>query len=446
MNKTTLWKTVLAQLQVDLSPAIFKTWFVQTKLLGLKDGIAEIGCPSYAKNRLEERYYAQIKKVLDGLTKQKNELVFKVDTSIKVDKNKDLGPLFIPENQKTREPERQSGLFPQYTFANFIVGSNNNLAHAVASAIAEKPGKVYNPFFLHSRVGLGKTHLIQAIGNRIRKRSPRLKVIYCTGESFANELIDAIRSGDRSRSGKFRKKFRGADVWLIDDVQFIAGREATQEEFFHTFNALYLSQKQIVLTSDRPPREISKLEERLSSRFQGGMIADMQLPDLDVRAAILRLKRDQAKLDVPNEAIDFVAGAITSNIRDLEGAFLQIVTTAQGRGEEITLELAREILGQNRLAQEKKVTSRRIIEEVCTYYALKPRDLRGPRRPKNLALARQVAMYLMRTLGKMPLAEIGEVLGGRDHTTVMHGVEKIENLLPGNKQLGEQIRVIESQF
>ncbi len=447
MNQEKIWKAVLAQLEVDLSPAIFKTWFKETALVKIEDGVAEVSCPTYAKKRLEERYYGQIKKALDSVTHQKNELVLKTSVTSKP-KNKDqetvnnYGPLFKPKQKRNSS----TGLFPQYTFETFVVGPNNNLAHAVARAVVENPGKTYNPFFLHSRVGLGKTHLIQAIGNAIKEKHSDLRIVYCTGESFTNELLDAIRRGDRAESGKFREKFRKSDVWLIDDAQFIAGKESTQEEFFHTFNALYLDQKQIVLTSDRPPQEIARLEERLSSRFSGGMITDMQAPNLDVRVAILRSKRDREGLEVPNEVIDLIAESIPSNIRELEGAFMRVAAIARSQQKAITVDLAKKALGGIKQEKEEKLTAGDIIREVCSYYSVNLKDIKGPRRPKNLALARQVAMYLLRSKADLPFMEIGDVLGGRDHTTIMYGVGKIKNLMDENAKFRGEIRTLESRL
>ncbi len=447
MNQKKIWKAVLAQLEVDLSPAIFKTWFKDTDLEKIEDGVAEVTSPSYAKKRLEERYYSQIKRALDSVTHQKNEIVFKTPVGRKAPKKEtknsgNYGPLFKPKQKKNNN----TGLFPQYTFETFVVGPNNNLAHAVAKAVVEKPGETYNPFFLHSKVGLGKTHLIQAIGNAIQKKHPELRIVYCTGESFTNELLDAIRRGDRAQSGKFREKFRKSDVWLIDDVQFIAGKESTQEEFFHTFNALYLDQKQIVLTSDRPPREIARLEERLSSRFAGGMITDMQAPNIDMRVAILRSKRDREGLEVPNEVIDLIAESIPSNIRELEGAFMRVAAFARSQQKPITIDLAKKALGGIKQEKEEKLTAGDIIREVCSYYSVNLKDIKGPRRPKNLALARQVAMYLLRSKADLPFMEIGDVLGGRDHTTIMYGVDKIADMMNENAKFRGEIRTLESRL
>ncbi len=442
MTNQQLWEVTLAELELNLSEGNFKAWFSQTSILKNENRLIEIGCPTtYSRDRLEQRHYHQVKKVLDRLTNQENELIFSVDTSPKLPE-KPFGPLF----EEKKEPQKGMGLFQNYTFENFVIGNCNNLAHAVALAVAQNPGKAYNPVFFYSGVGLGKTHLVQAIGNEIIKKRQDLSVLYCTGESFTNELLDSIQSGVRKTTANFRDKFRTVDVLLIDDIQFIAGREKTQEEFFNTFNALYMNKKQIILTSDRPPREIAKLEDRLSSRFVGGMIADMQAPDMDVRVAILRNKARTLKIIVPDEVIDTIAEGVKTNIRELEGTFNQVLTYAKAQRLELTPEAVIKILGDNFKKQKTVATPKKIIKTVCTYYTIKPGDLTGKKRLKEIVRPRQVAMYLLKNLTELPLVQIGDLLGGRDHTTVMHGVSKIEKLLEENIQIREQVGVVKQQI
>lgn len=441
MTDQELWEAALAELELNLSEPNFQTWFFQTSILKRENRLIEIGCPtSYSRARLEQRHYHQVKKVLDRLTKQENELVFVVDTSPKLPE-KPLGPLF-----EEKRPKKGIGLYESYTFEKFVVGNCNNLAHAVALAVAKKPGRAYNPVFFYSGVGLGKTHLIQAIGNDVSENHQNLSVLYCTGESFTNELLDAIQSGQRQKTARFREKFRKTDVLLIDDIQFIAGRETTQEEFFHTFNALFMDKKQIVLTSDKPPREIAKLEDRLSSRFVGGMIADIQAPDLDIRAAILRNKAQVLKVAVSDEVIDTIAKGVETNIRELEGTFHQVLTYAQTQKVELTPEVVMEILGENFKKNKMVTTPQKIIDTTCVYYAIKQKDLKGKRRLKEVVRPRQITMYLLRDLTELPLTQVGDLLGGRDHTTVMHGVEKIRKLMGENLQVREQVNVIKQQI
>jgi chromosomal replication initiator protein len=352
-------------------------------------------------------------------------------------------PLFAHPQEKLPESDtgraagpttgNGTGLSARYIFENYLMGPNNQLAYAVAKAVAERPGESYNPLFLHSGVGLGKTHLMQAIGNKIAADKPQLKVVYSTGEAFMNELIEAIQTSKgrgQYTINKFRSKFRTADVLLIDDVQVIAGTESTQEEFFHTFNTLYMAQKQIVLTSDRPPRDFTKLEERVRSRLGSGMIVDIKPPDLDMRIALLRNKRDEAKDSIQNDALDVIALAVSNNIRELLGAYIQVVTSAKNAGVEPTKEFVAAELGQ-RIAsdQRRPVNLQQILRAVCSYYSVKIDDVKGHRRTKDLVGPRHIAMYLIYDLTKTPYMSIGDFLGGRDHTTILHGVRKVEDEL-----------------
>jgi chromosomal replication initiator protein len=308
------------------------------------------------------------------------------------------------------------------------MGSNNRLAFSIAQAVAENPGRVYNPFFIYSGVGLGKTHLMQAIGNKVLEKDPKKKVLYCTSETFTNELIDILRGRKPNQTTtKFREKYRHVDVLIIDDIQFLAGKESTQEEFFHTFNALYMSQKQIVIASDRPPRDFKNIEERITSRFGSGIIADIQRPDLETRIAILRNIREIEKQDVSDEALNFVAQVMDTNIRELEGAYRSVWTFALNRpGQKIDENLAREALGQMvKASRLKPVNLNQILKVVSTYFGVTMTDVKGKRRTKELVIPRHIAMYLMYEMTQTPYMSIGEFLGGRDHTTVMHGVDKV---------------------
>jgi len=403
MDKDTLWKTALARLEIDLSPVNFKTWFAGTEVLKKNGAVLVIGCPtSYIKDRLERYYQAQIKHTLDELSGENTNLVFKVQANNRP-AEKSFGPLFKEDKATYSTRAEKSGLFPQYTFENFVVGNNNNLAFAVAQGIVEEPGKRHNPFFIYSKVGLGKTHLIQAIGNEILKKHPHLKVLYTTSENFTNKLIQAIQN---RTTNSFKQKFRTVDVLLIDDIH--------------------------------------KLEKRLSSRFGSGMIADMQSPDVDVRLAILRKKQELANLEISDDVLSFIAETVPSNIRELEGALNRIITVAQTKNSQPNLKMAEEILGQ---APEKEPPApERIVSEVCTYFALKQKELRGRRRPARIARPRQVAMYLLRNLTDMSLTEIGDILGGRDHTTIIHGVKTIEKAVSEDLGIREQIQVIKTQI
>lgn len=435
----TLWQTVLADLQIDVSETVFKSILNLTTPLKKEGRILEIACPTlFNKERLEERYYGQIQRVLEKITGERHELVFIVQSSPKTPSPTPLGPLF--EKKLTTgnlEKNHAGGLSPRYTLGTFIVGSTNNLAYAVAQGVIKEPGKIHNPFLVYADVGLGKTHLIQAVGNALLKEKPATKVVYCTSEDFTNELIFAVQT---KKTALFKNKFRTTDVLIVDDIQFFAGKDSIQEEFFHTFNALYHEQKQLVLSSDRPPQEIPKLEARLSSRFSCGMMADIQPPDYGTRVAILRSKRDHFHFDVPDDVLDLIAQQITRNIRELEGALKQIVTRALSEKRAVDQELAGVVLAKNyAAAAERKVAPAKILEAVCTYYNVDNKDLASPNRRKEIVGPRQITMYLLRQLTPTPLIQVGALLGGRDHTTILHGVEKIENEVRQNGKVRQDV-------
>ena len=329
-------------------------------------------------------------------------------------------------------------LNPKYTFDTFVVGSSNQFAHAAAQAVAESPSKTYNPLYIYGGVGLGKTHLMHAIGYRVRELNRHLRLCYLSSEKFMNELITAIRY-DQTMS--FRDKYRSIDVLLIDDIQFMAGKERTQEEFFHTFNALYDNQKQIVISSDCPPREIPTLEERLHSRFEWGLIADIQPPDLETKVAILRKKAELEKLELPDEVALFMAGKIRSNIRELEGSLVRLTALSSLRGEPINLGLAQEALKNIVDEQERSITIELIQRVVADNYNMKVADLKSKNNARSIAVPRQVAMYLCKTLTKASLPEIGREFGGKHHTTVLHSINKISELYA---QKGDFHRLINS--
>lgn len=437
-NPKEFWRAVLGQVELEISPMVYKSVVSRTQAETLSNTSVTILCEDdFVKKNLEKKYIDIVKQAVKNIAGQDLDLKVKVSVDKNgrdIKDNKDeMGPLFSSQKDPgvlLGEKRTKSNLSSKFTFENYIIGKNNNLAYAIATAVAEKPGELYNPVFVYSRVGLGKTHLLQAIGNRIIESKPGTRVIYTTGEAFTNELIEAIQSGKGKghyTANQFRDKFRKADVLLIDDVQFIIGRNSTQEEFFHTFNTLYLAGKQIVITSDRPPKDFTNLEDRITSRFSSGIIADIQNPDMEIRAAILRAKRDENKDFVPNDVINYIAERVESNIRELEGAYLQVITHAKANGLELTVEIASQVLGQTiKEKVTKNVNVNEILKAVCIYYSVKAQDLKGKRRNRELVIPRQVAMYLMKEITDMPFMTIGEFLGGRDHTTVMYGVDKIQ--------------------
>ncbi len=329
-------------------------------------------------------------------------------------------------------------LNPKYTFDSFVIGNSNRFAHAASLAVAESPAKAYNPLFIYGGVGLGKTHLMHAIGHYILHNNPKSQVVYVSSEKFTNELINSIKD---DKNVEFRNKYRNIDILLVDDIQFIAGKERTQEEFFHTFNALYEANKQIIISSDRPPKEIPTLEDRLRSRFEWGLIADIQAPDFETRMAILKKKADVEKLNIPNEVMVYIATKIKSNIRELEGALIRIVAFSSLTNKEISVDLASEALKDIISSKQTRQVTIDIIQEVvANYYNLKIEELKSARRTRNIAFPRQIAMYLSRKLTDMSLPKIGEEFGGRDHTTVIHAYEKISNNLKKDESLQNAIK------
>ena len=423
-----LWDAVLADMQVTLSEMEYGMWFKQTTAQIVGEVQIEIVCPSvYISDMLKKKYLSLIQNSVNRISKNSYDISFKVEAKHQNIEDKDRGPLF--SNAHSANNNSNNTLNPKFTFENYVMGANNRLAFSIATAVADNPGRIYNPFFLYSKVGLGKTHLMQAVGNRILQKNPDSKIIYATSETFTNELIENLQLGKskgKYTSNKFREKYRNVDVLLIDDIQFIAGKEATQEEFFHTFNTLHMAQKQIVLTSDRPPKDFTNIEERITSRFGMGIIADIQSPDIETRIAILRNKRDKNGDDMPNEVIDFIAENISTNIRELEGAYLQVITFARAVGQELNVKTASEAIGQSIRTAAKPVNLNQILKVVSNYYNVSISDIKSKKRTQELVTPRQMSMFLLYELTKTPYITIGELLGGRDHTTVIHGVKKVE--------------------
>ncbi len=452
MNKQKLWKIILEELKLSLSTANFNTWFKESRLVGFKNSgkkaMVRIGLANaFLKETVESRYREQIKEILERVVEKDCRLVFEVKRAKELKKQK-AGPLFEEtREEQTKKDEgmeeiiRAAFLRPDFSFENFAVSSTNQMAHAAAVAVAKSPGKAYNPLFLYGGVGVGKTHLTQAVGNEVLKTNPRKRFIYCMGEEFTNEIIEAIR---RKTTNAFKKKYRGVAMLLIDDVQFIAGKTTVQEEFFHTFNAVLRGGGQIVLTSDRPPEEISRLEERLRSRFEGGLIIDIQRPNFELRCAILLIKAKQRGLGLPMEAVQMVAANI-ENTRGLEGFLVRLLSETEARGVKITTELVSDLLGKTRKREgggKKLVSAKQWVAAVVRFYGVKFSFLKGSRRSKSIALPRHVLMYLLRNEAGLTLMEIGGLLGGRDHTTVMYGVEKITRLLPASEKLRREVEAI----
>ena len=363
-------------------------------------------------------------------------------------------PAEVSDNQLLSRPSdvdqqviQNANLNPRYTFDTFVVGANNNLAHAASLAVAESPGEIYNPLFIYGGVGLGKTHLMHSIGHFILKNNPKAKILYVTSEKFTNELIDAIRNKNNISTTEFREKYRNNDVLLIDDIQFIIGKESTQEEFFHTFNALYEAKKQIIISSDKPPKEIETLEERLRSRFEWGLTVDIQSPDYETRMAILRKKEELEGYNIDNEVIKYIATHVKSNIRELEGALTKIVALSKLNKREITTDLAEEAL-KDLISPggAREITPELIIQVVSEHFGITPADISSKKRNKEIVYPRQIAMYLCRTMTSTPLQGIGKCLGDRDHTTIIHGAEKITADLEKNESLRNTLEILKKKL
>jgi chromosomal replication initiator protein len=447
MDAKQVWRAALGELQVSLSPANFETWLRDTHLVEVDDQRFRIAVPNgFAKDWLDTRYRSLISQTLARVVGYSVQVEFVVATTGEaLVQAATAAPQPVRlETTRVGAPEGPAGgatyLNSRYTFSNFIVGSANRLAHAASLSVAERPGHAYNPLFLYGGVGLGKTHLMHAIGNAVAARFPRKRVAYATSEKFTNEFITSIQQG---KIDDFRARYRRIDLLLIDDIQFIADKERTQEEFFHTFNAIHEDGKQIVLSSDRPPKAILTLEERLRSRFEWGLIADLTAPDLETRIAILRAKAEEQGTPITGDVIEFIARKVVSNIRELEGALNRIVAYASMGTQPISIELAQAVLS-NVLYNPKKrqVTPERIAKAVSDYYGVAMEQLQGQKREKGIVVPRQIAMYLMREETEVSLLRIGAELGGRDHSTVLHACDKINREMQVNDEMRREVAAV----
>jgi chromosomal replication initiator protein len=440
MDAQSAWQAAVGQLQIEMSKASFETWVRSAELVKYDQGTFTVGVQNaFARDWLEKRLTSTVVRLLDGLMEgpQKVEfIVYHKDYQDSVSGPVAAAPAQISFTTPIPAPATNAGttaMNSRYTFDNFVVGSSNRLAHAACMAVAENPAHAYNPLFLYGGVGLGKTHLLYAIGNMARQQGKQ--VMYVTSEEFANDLINSIRTHNTQA---FRERYRYIDVLLIDDIQFIAGKESTQEEFFHTFNSLHSQEKQIVISSDRPPRAMSTLEERLRSRFEWGLIADIQPPDLETRIAILRSKAERMHRDVPDEIVNYIARQFQSNIRELEGALTRVVAYSDLRGKNLTIDLA-EIALTDLLPQQNQLEPNRVVDVVASAFGVSREKLLSRERTREVALPRQVVMYLLREEANVSLPQIGEVLGGRDHTTVIYACEKVADMIERDDHLRTQI-------
>ena len=443
------WDEILLNIKEDhdISEVSYKTWLLPLKPHTVKNNILYIVLPDELfLGYVKKRYEFLLKYTIEEVIGFQCEIEFLIQNQIP---EEPTGKKLIQNTSSTVSPItiQNANLNPRYTFDSFVVGKNNNLAHAASLAVAESPGEIYNPLFIYGGVGLGKTHLMHSVAHFILKNNPKAKILYVTSEKFTNELIDAIRNKNNISTTEFREKYRNNDVLLIDDIQFIIGKESTQEEFFHTFNALYEAKKQIIISSDRPPREIETLEDRLRSRFEWGLTVDIQQPDYETRMAILRKKEELEGYNIDNEVIKYIASNVKSNIRELEGALTKIVALSKLNKREINIELAEEalkdLISPNAV---KEVTPPLIIDVVAEHFGINSLDIIGQKRSKEMVFPRQIAMFLCGEMTSESLQSIGKSFGGRDHTTIIHGTKKIATELKQDENLKNTIEILKKKI
>jgi len=442
MNAEQAWHSVLAQLQMEMPRASYDTWVRDTHPITYENGLITVGVRNaYARDWLESRLAGTVSRLLIEILNSNVSVKFVVSQADEAESHTDPAPAASPTEISAPEPKpRHINLNPRYTFDTYVVGSGNRLAHAACQAVAEKPARAYNPLFLYGGVGLGKTHLLHAIGNACY--ADGLNVLYVSSEEFTNDMISAIRT---HTTQAFRDKYRSADVLLVDDIQFIAGKESTQEEFFHTFNTLHGQDKQIIVSSDRPPKSLVTLEERLRSRFEWGLTADIQAPDFETRLAILRSKAERTGRHISDEILESVAKQVQSNIRELEGALNRIIAFADLSGSALTPSLV-EVALSDLLPARGDVEPARVVDLVARKFNLTVEKLLGRDRSKDVAFPRQIAMYLLREETNFSFPQIGEVLGGRDHSTVMYAIEKIADQIKHDDRLQRDIVSLRQQL
>lgn len=452
MDTNQLWQAVLGELEVIISKANFTTWFKNTFILDHNDQVVIVGVPNaFTKAWLEKKYNDQIATALMNLLGgSKLSITYKVATTKPESTARPQARSFetSPQTKTISAPDENNtsyfGLNPKYVFDRFIVGSGNELAHAAARAVTSKPGGIYNPLFIYGGVGLGKTHLIQAVGNALLAQNPRLKILYVNSEKFTNDFVGAIKGGDTE---KFKKTYRTVDVLLIDDIQFIAGKEQTQEEFFHTFNTLHQSNKQIIISSDRPPKAIQSIENRLVSRFEWGMTADIGAPDLETRIAILEAKCADRNISLAPDIIRSIAETVSDNIRELEGALNRIIAYHELSNSTPTKESAKNILIHTAAKPQRGgITTKKVVQLVAEFFDIPLKDLTGSCRKKELVIPRQISMYLLREELSCSYPYIGQQLGGRDHTTAMHACTKIVAYLSSNEKIRNDVALLRQRM
>ncbi|ADY25180.1 Chromosomal replication initiator protein dnaA [Deinococcus proteolyticus MRP] len=438
-----IWSDVLAYVRNNISEVEYHTWFAPVKTLGVREGSLVLGVRnSFAQEWFRKHYLELLEDALRSLGAEHPQVSFEVLPAVQE-------AMILPEAaaptpkvaaapqpvRSSPDPELSKILNPKYTFENFVVGPNNNLAHAAALAVAESPGKAYNPLFIYGDVGLGKTHLMHAVGHYLAEKYPEKRIAYVSTESFTNELINSIRD---DKTTQFRDRYRSVDLLLVDDIQFLARKERTQEEFFHTFNALYENHKQIILSSDRPPKDIQTLEGRLRSRFEWGLITDIQSPEFETRVAILKMNAEQANINIPQEVLELIARQVTTNIRELEGALMRVVAFSSLNNVPFSRAVASKALSNVFAPQELQVEMSEVVRAAAQLFEVTTEQIRGTGRARDIVVPRQIAMYLIRELTPHSLPEIGQYFG-RDHSTVMHAVSKVSESIKKDEEMAAQV-------
>lgn len=459
MDSSSLWQTVLGEIEVSISSGNFNTWFKGTELVEVRESDLVISVNNlFKKYQLEGKYLDLITDIVKKNGIDKPNIIFKIagnkSATTQSEENIVLPERMVASESTPASPlnyvsdsnglshSYRQNLIEKYTIDNFVVGSGNELAFAACQSIIQKPGKKYNPLFLYGGVGIGKTHLMQAVGNALKKQNPNFNILYISTEQFVQEFVDSLR---KRKTQEFAHYYRSADVLIVDDIQFIAGKEKIQEEFFHTFNALHQAEKQIILSSDKPPKEIPSIEERLKSRFEWGMSIDMQYPDYETRCAIIKSKSDSLNISLKSEVIEYIANITTSNVRELEGLLNQLLAFCDMRAIEPTLSVAESIIGISK-NRPKHLSSKMVIEKVSKHYQISLDDLIGPKRDKDIVVPRQVAMYLLREELKLSYPKIARELGRKDHTTALHSVDKIHNEIEINPDIKKAINDIKEKL
>jgi chromosomal replication initiator protein len=442
MNNDQIWQSVLGEIELGLSKANFTTWFKNTFISSFEDDKVVVCVPNtFTKAWLEKKYHKQIVEAIKNITTREiKEIFYKVETRKTNPVDDLLKRIKIRKEPEIKDvtPINQFGLNARYTFNNFIVGKGNELAHAACQAVAANPGNAYNPLFIYGGVGLGKTHLLQAIGHEISKKSP--KILYVTSEKFTNDYIQAVKNG---QAKEFKDRYRNIDLLMIDDIQFMAGKDGTQEEFFHTFNELHQNNKQIIITSDRPPKSIPALEKRLLSRFEWGMIADIVQPDLETRMAILETKCREKNYSLEDEIMRFIANNVQNNIRELEGALNRIIAYHEFNNTKPSVDSTKSVLNSILISTKtKSIGTKDIIDAVSRFFDIAIKEITGKSRKKELVYPRQITMYLMRKEANISYPTIGQELGGRDHTTAMHAFNKLEKEIEENEKIKQDIESV----